>query len=79
METALNGFAATQGYTIVVTRLKKTRRGLQQVYDKFDRGGTKKNSNNPSHVNAGSTDFTATIRFHSVRRTKKKFRMLRMQ
>ena len=72
METALNGFAAIQGYTIVVTRSKKTKRGLQQIYYKCDCGGTNKNSRNPSDGNAGSTDLTATIRFHPVRLTKPK-------
>ena len=72
METALNGFAATQGYTVVVTRSKKSRRGMQQIYYKCDRGGTNKNSRNPCDGNAGSTDLTATIRFYLVHRTKPK-------
>ena len=38
MESTLNGFAATQGKSIVVAGSTKTRRGLQQVYYKCDRG-----------------------------------------
>ena len=48
METALNCFAATQGYAIVVSRSKKMRWGLQQVYYKCDRSGVYKNSHNLS-------------------------------
>ena len=40
MKSALNGYAVTLGYAIVVARSKKTRRGLRQVYYKCDRGKT---------------------------------------
>ena len=70
METALSGFAATQGYIIAVTRSKKTRRGLRQVYYNCGRSGTNKNRHNFSDGNTGSTDSTATIQFDPVHLTK---------